>query len=355
MNHISFNTLKIWCFILLLAILSVGCKKDKSTKPMQQLNNWQTIYQNNDLDLYSIKFLDKNNGYVLATISGLHGISDWVFLLSTVDGGNTWNRATCFSYDTIHAFPLYDIGKIFPLSKNVLLSIGYHVHKSNDIGKTWIDVSPQFVGSSINDLHIIDSTTWLVASGNHIFRTTNAGQTWQTVFQTDFMGAFDLFSFPSPAIGYANIGVVDLDHGGSVGLIVKTTDGGQSWTIMKPEPWKSNNISIPYMCALQFITEQTGYISTRDYKLYKTVDGGNNWSLVHNNNNTLGLEYFISENVGYYSDGVTVWVTNDGGQNWKVDNYNPAANSDILTWTFSETGQGYALTRDHRIIRKINY
>jgi len=341
MSQNSLNV-KISLALLFLTILMASCKHDDPIP----VNNWHTIYQNKDLYLYSVKFLDKNNGYVLADSSATHNSANWRFILTTTDGGTNWivNHYQFSAYDEL----LVDI---FPMGNGNLLGIGYHVYKSSDNGKTWTDVSPQFVGSRNNDLHIIDSTTWVVASGSYIYRTNNAGQTWQTVFQTNFMGVFDHFSFPSPTVGYANIGAVDSDNGASVGLIVKTTDAGQTWTILHPEPWKSNNISIPDM-SMQFVTDQIGYLSTIwDYKLYKTVDGGSHWALVHNTD-SIGLACFLNENLGYYTDGVTIKVTNDGGKNWKVDYYNNAKNSDILTWTFLETGQGYALTRDQRIIKR---
>jgi len=342
MSQNSLNIVKISLALLFLTILMASCKHDDPIP----VNNWHTIYQNKDLYLYSVKFLDKNNGYVLADSSATHNSANWRFILTTTDGGTNWivNHYQFSAYDEL----LVDI---FPMGNGNLLGIGYHVYKSSDNGKTWTDVSPQFVGSRNNDLHIIDSTTWVVASGSYIYRTNNAGQTWQTVFQTNFMGVFDHFSFPSPTVGYANIGAVDSDNGASVGLIVKTTDAGQTWTILHPEPWKSNNISIPDM-SMQFVTDQIGYLSTIwDYKLYKTVDGGSHWALVHNTD-SIGLACFLNENLGYYTDGVTIKVTNDGGKNWKVDYYNNAKNSDILTWTFLETGQGYALTRDQRIIKR---
>jgi photosystem II stability/assembly factor-like uncharacterized protein len=344
-HHIFLNLLST---ILSITFL-LAC--NKKNDPIIQNNNWQTIYQNNDLDLFSIKFLDENNGYVLAGLSAVHTSSNWELILKTSDGGNHWIVDTC-------SFPTKNDSnrEIFPLDNGILLGIGYHVYKSNDNGKTWTDVSPQFVyGDRIDDLYIIDSVTWFILQGAFILRTNDAGQTWQTVFHTDFMGVFQRFSFPSPSVGYANIGVIDLDIGASIGLIVKTSDGGHNWTIMNPEPWNSNGISIPYMNSMQFLTDQIGYISTySESKMYKTVDGGNNWALVHNNNYTNGLEYFISENIGYYSDGVTAYVTNDGGKTWKVDYYNNDTNSDILTWIFLKSGKGYALTRDHRIIKKIN-
>lgn len=348
------NTRRI--FIDLLSIIFVAsiisaCKKEDTSI----LNtNWRTIYQNNDLYLYSIKFLDNDHGFVMAESSGLHGVSDWKFILITEDGGNTWNQTTCSTNDTINQFPLYDIGIIYPISKNVLLATGYQVHKSIDKGKTWINVSPQLVGSSIEDLYVIDSLTWVIAKGTEIYRTKNAGQTWQNVFHTDFIGALESFSFSSSAIGYINDGVVDMDHNQSAGLIVKTIDGGQSWTILKPEPWKSNGAILPYVVAMQFNNDLEGYLSILgDSKLFKTLDGGNTWDVINNNHYTNGLQYFITDQIGYSSNGTTIYSTKDGGKSWNINYFNNAPNSDILTWTFLDSGQGYALTRDHRIIKKI--
>ena len=59
--------------IFAISLLSDCNKKDYVTI---QNNNWKTIYQNNDLDLYSIKFLDKDNGFVMADSSGIHVTSD---------------------------------------------------------------------------------------------------------------------------------------------------------------------------------------------------------------------------------------------------------------------------------------
>lgn len=352
MDSIRAILVKLFPLIVPIYILSACNKNDNS---IIQNNNWQTIYQNNDLYLYSIKFLDKNYGVVMAETDAIHGESDWKFVLSTEDGGNTWDQITCSTIDTTIQFPLYDIGFVHLISKNVLLATGYNVHKSIDNGKTWINVSPHWAGASINDLYVIDSLTWLVAKGTVILRTNDGGQTWETVFQTDFMGDLQLFSFPSPNIGYITDGVVDMDHNISAGLIIKTINGGLSWTVLAPEPWESNKILLSYIVALQFTNNLEGYMSTiGDSKLYKTSDGGNNWSLISNKNYTNGLQYFISEYVGFSSDGITVNITNDGGKTWEIDNYDNSPNSDILTWTFLPSGQGYALTRDHRIIKNMN-
>lgn len=356
MGYNRFINVKIQFAILLLSfIILVDCNKDKS-QALNNANNWKTIYQNSNLDFISIKFLDKDNGFVLAALSGLHDSSNWLFVLSTNDGGVNWNQITCSSKDSAHQLPLYDLTDLFPLSKNVLFSKGYHVHKSIDIGKTWIDVTPKFPDSRIADLQIIDNVTWLVLAVNNIYRTNNAGQSWQTVFN-ESIGPLNCFSFSSLNVGYANSGYINPGISGTGGVnygnIIKTTDGGQSWSIIHPEPWKSNNATLRYIDALQFVTDYIGYMSTNS-QLYKTIDGGNNWTLVNKNNSTSGLEYFISENVGYFSDGQIIYTTINGGKSW-IQDYSIGTdyqNGGITNWAFVKTGQGFAITRDHRIIKK---
>jgi hypothetical protein len=305
------------------------------------------------LDLFSIKFLDENNGYVLAGISAAHTSPNWELILSSSDGGCKWKTDTCI-------FMTHDdpISEIFPINNGILLGTGSHVYKSDDNGKTWIDVSPQFtIGNRINDLYILDSNTWLVAKGVDIYLTTNSGQFWQQLFHSGFMGAFGSFSFPSPTTGYISIGVVDFDHNLNASQIIKTIDGGKSWTVMNPEPWSSSAEPTPYVGDIQFVTDRIGYLSTYSvYKLYKTLDGGDNWIPVQNNNtiSVYTLLDFIDEKIGYYCDGANIYSSNDEGRTWKLDNDSKSAKSNILDWSFLKTGVGFALTQDHRIIKRNN-
>ena len=149
------RTILILLYSIALVSCINSCRNDDSN-----YSNWISVYQNDSLDLFSINFLDEENGFIIANLSGIHGESNWKFVLSTENAGKTWSQVTCTSFDPINLFPLYDIGKIFPISKNVLLSTGYYVHRSYDKGKTWTNVSSQLnVAAAINDVFIVDSIT----------------------------------------------------------------------------------------------------------------------------------------------------------------------------------------------------
>lgn len=97
------------------------------------------------------------------------------------------------------------------------------------------------------------------------------------------------------------------------GFIVKTTDGGSTWTsITLP-------ISTPVK-KIQFTDSQTGYIIGGDNKfgvLLKTTDGGQNWSVI--NLNTLERPYglfFLNNSVGFVTGKNLFIKTTDGGQTW---------------------------------------
>lgn len=102
-------------------------------------------------------------------------------------------------------------------------------------------------------------------------------------------------SFGEPRTGY--IGGVD-------STLLKTTDGGQTWSqIALP-----NAVSIVFkdIVDVQFVSAQTGYItlSNIDFPLYqgvvyKTTDGGSTWNEVDAGNTAAARSYFLSEGNGF--------------------------------------------------------
>jgi photosystem II stability/assembly factor-like uncharacterized protein len=320
-------------FSVIFAIsLLATCKREEN--PIIQNNNWQTIYQDSTVFMSQIRFLDKNTGFVLATNSvPIDSLRGRQFVFKTSDAGKTWTKFAC-------GFPTVRDGArmVAPINANTLIGAGYNIFKSIDSGLNWSNLNPTYVGSGFFSIYIKDSLNWVLADGNSITRTSNGGTTWKVVLTTEFPAPFSLFSFPSDMVGYATGGATNDSY--SFGFLAKTLDGGQSWVVLNPGPWSSDNKSFPDVFTIQFLTEQIGFIFTDDGKLYKTLDGASTWSLIYDKKESAYTRsYFLSGGKTWVVDGTISLIPSDG---------------DIIDLFFLKSGSGYAITRDSKIIKKNN-
>jgi photosystem II stability/assembly factor-like uncharacterized protein len=152
-----------------------------------------------------------------------------------------------------------------------------------------------------------------IKTGIHIYRTTDGGHTWvKTYHAYGFNGAKQI-QFPSSSVGYSN---VSFQAETSYGAIIKTVDGGVTWQEVLP------NIGEP-IYDISFVNSNTGYFTTANGDLYKTTDGGSNWTLV-SDFNSINFGYnqieFITENQGYLWNGADtkVYLTRDSGATWTL-------------------------------------
>jgi len=127
----------------------------------------------------------------------------------------------------------------------------------------------------------------------------DGGLTWTLLNPHSYLD-FNKVFFVSTTLGFA---------GGEDGLL-KTTDGGATWT-----PVTIVTGSPPYISDIYFVNANTGYVLTGS--LYKTTDGGTTWTKV---NGLYGAEkiYYISSNTFLVSYSGTVMRTTDGGSTWNT-------------------------------------
>jgi len=134
------------------------------------------------------------------------------------------------------------------------------VFTTTDAGQSWTFRSIE----ALTDLAIDPATpTTLWASGQSVYRSTDAGVTWTPVRSG---GSFrSLAVAPSaPATVYA---------GTAFGSIHKTTDGGATWTALGG-PASDRVATI----AVDPATPTTVYAGYEDFGVYKSVDGGTTWT-----------------------------------------------------------------------------
>jgi len=122
---------------------------------------------------------------------------------------------------------------------------------------------------------------------------------------------------------------------GNSGVVLKTTDGGTTWTPTTPTDVNSTNYTVEaFDATTAWVTGTVG--GSADFSIWKTTDGGTTWVSQYNNPTGFGdaVRFFDANNGVCFADPdpypSTHWeilTTSDGGTNWTRvpdGNYPPA-------------------------------
>jgi photosystem II stability/assembly factor-like uncharacterized protein len=212
-------------------------------------------------------------------------------ILCSINGGVTWTDTALGSFDSTK--PRNDVITMASLDSNhivVLLSGDRSLH-SSDGGVTWQSIScplfPLYTETSGLQNTIVAYPTYntlvvaaLMSSpfrNSKIYRTTDLGITWDSGFQTN--KTITKFAFRSPLIGFTS--GFSSDSGDTIATIDKTTDGGLTW---------SNILSRQYIPSSEYFKSSAGLhsiafadslhgLACGDYGLIlRTTDGGTSWT-----------------------------------------------------------------------------
>ena len=177
-----------------------------------------------------------------------------------------------------------------------------------------------------HDVHFTSSSHGFVVNNQELIETTDAGETW-TIKQNIDSGVEIEFHNGKGFIVGEN------------GYVLQSNDSGNNWT--------SIDIGASTLLnSINFINEDIIIISG-ETELFKTVDGGQNWSALIAPTEIMTKTFFTSELVGHAAckDGF-VFKTVDGGQNWYITNSSTTSPSDYFTIYFYNSQIGYA-SREH--------
>jgi photosystem II stability/assembly factor-like uncharacterized protein len=133
--------------------------------------------------------------------------------------------------------------------------------------------------------------TKLLITFSLLFACANAQTTWYEI-PTGVDTKLNTISFSSPSVGFI---------GGNDTLLLKTTDSGATWNQVS-----FSGVTVfpggEHILDIQFINESLGYMIVGPYGgMYKTIDGGSNWTQVLASANLCFLEtiYFFYDNNGF--------------------------------------------------------
>ena len=185
----------------------------------------------------------------------------------------------------------------------------------------WEIVSEPYISSSLLDIYFVsENIGWGVGNDGTIIKTEDGGNTWTEQNSTTTKDIGKVF-FLNDNQGWAGTGANASTPGGT---ILKTTDGGNTWTEIDYSS-AVPNVAFTYCDGLLFLNDSTGYLlagkSKSNYVL-KTTDGGLTWVKKDSLVTTTTTRWY---DIDFYNDNLGVIVgsakdvqryTTDGGETW---------------------------------------
>ncbi|HPI38653.1 MAG TPA: YCF48-related protein [Ignavibacteriaceae bacterium] len=325
-----------------------------------------------------VKFIDQNTGFMLA------GKLRNIYLLKTIDGGITWSIKDSLVHNST-ARRWYDID--FNGNNGIMVGDKKDIQKyTTDLGETWTS------STSINDAFFRDlkyvkflTPTEVIAIGEGnefsgvpvpVYKSTDAGVNWVKKNQS-FATVYDRVRgayFKNALEGYG-VG----SDGFSKAFVVKTTDGGETWThdvldyafglqalagsgdFLFALGTSSHFIySNDFGTTWQFIAQKPpaainnicffngkGYAVSRNGDVYYSDDGtGNSW-VYHSNagrNNSGDVVILPNEEIVILKENRHVVKSTDFGLTWQTKNdpVVPNARNLVGGLDFGDQNTGYA-------------
>ena len=305
-------------------------------------NYWNVLDSPTSKDLKKLYFLDNQSGWV-AGDSGLimktsNGGQDWILQMTNIDN---------------------NIENIFILNEDYGWALGIQLPTKDTKQYGTVILSTSNGGVSWNNYlypheyflatFFIDSLNgWIGGEYGKLMGTTDGGVSWfpANVDSTIFSGfAIRNFKFFTPQYGYAVGGHIDI-----AGVIWRTDDGGQFWSVqgVAPEPI----LDLHFVDSLSIIAV-SGDLDFGSGKV-TSFDGGVNWQYTY-----LGI--FGEANAIAFRTPAEAWsplgftgtlmFSQDSGQTW-TDLYSPDS-IPIYDVTFTDSTTGY-MAGDYGTILKYN-
>lgn len=193
-------------------------------------------------------------------------------------------------------------------------STGYY--KSTDGGDTWTRYQVGLaIGSRISDLAINPSNTNIMYApvwGDGFYKSTNAGLNWTKMTAggiptTNFGRSSISLCDGTPNTVYVNVSknTDDLTLG-----VYKTTNGGTTWTDVKPTAefhaygWYNNSCGVS--------PTDPNRIVVGGLTLWRSTNGGTSWTQISN-------AHADQHSVTWNATGTSCWIGNDGGMMFSND------------------------------------
>lgn len=224
-------------------------------KTTNQGINWGAYGTNLQYNLNTVFFFNAQTAY--ATFMG------YEFRITT-NGGYNWVSKPMLHYQVLGI-------NFFDVNTGYLHGWNNRIHRTTDAGDNWVILTEKNGSGTGNDriydYYFFNNTTgYVVGWHDMIKKTTDQGETWQTIPCTQLGHNYGI-DFINTTTGF----IVGGNSG--IGKLLKSTDGGNSWILFK-------SFANGYFTCIRFFNENIGLIGCQNDEIYRTSDGGNNWTRV---------------------------------------------------------------------------
>jgi len=272
--------------------------------------NWTNTQLSSTFNLYSL--------YCTASPFKLYAIGDTGKIFISTDTGNNWSSLPVLvPGQHTSSWWAMDIS-----GSTMILAGGNGIfNSSTNNGTTWISKTYRVGGGTLYDIWpsrtsdkvwAVGAPRWIGNSFDQVLYSSNAGSNFQTQTVNGSYATYNSICMIDDNTGYIC---------GNFGAIRKTTNGGDTWdSLITPIP------STQLLSKVQFINASTGWVFSNSANsggcIWKTLNAGSNWI-----QQSLNYEYFdqvvgaacmVNANTGYcseYPDG-NIFKTTNGGTNW---------------------------------------
>jgi photosystem II stability/assembly factor-like uncharacterized protein len=353
---------------------------------------WNTLLSLNNFDAFlSLSFFNSNYGVAV----GKRGL-----MMKTTNGGDNWTLLTQGTTNYLYDIHIVNEKVAFAVGANSPADgTGGNILRTDDGGGTWVN-QPYGSMDGIRSVFFLNTNTgWALGhtSNYHtVYKTTNGGTTWSSIFQDLFPGYGTKIFFKDALsgiiIGLFNDQIYETTNGGatwtghSTGIPLlreladiekigtttfvaagsvtrsgypgqafpatfKSTDGGTSWTVTSVDSMYDNRIAAGgYSLDLSFADNNTGMAIaaitdslTGGHPLYvRTTDGGNTWTYeIAPNVGNVGPQalHMISPDTIFVVGLSGGLVSTNGGAQW---HYLKSALEDVGAVQFVRTATGWS-------------
>lgn len=235
-------------------------------------------------------FWDENNGITMGDPNG-----GYFEMWTTSNGGAAWTRVpqaniaaqTSGAYGVTDVYTTYGANHIW-FGTIHASNANNHVYRSNDRGNTWQSSLIPGLQGGVSGLSFRDSLNGMVwgytasSGGKFLVKKTNdGGITWATVNQYNKIGQSDISAVPGRG-AYLSVGIdsISIAMGGIVGngIITSVTyDDGMNWTILEGAPG-GPGANVFRMLKVAMLDSAHGWAGTfSDNMLPLGMNGANKW------------------------------------------------------------------------------